>query len=508
MKEESRIIDMATEERKVRDFGLIFYIWFLIVLAAYAFGAYSIYQLTALNQSLTDWVLEKFGVAYSFVESYIWWVVLAVVVLLVIGILIAYLEVWLMSYVGAELVNTVIFGGTALLMAAGVFLLVRYQGNLRWIGIAVLAPAAFIFVIVLLLARRIILGSKVFEMSNEAVNEEKGTLIPVLFFSIISVITTITGVASSIYAGANIDVWLEQAGRTADWIEYLVFFVIIFIYLTIHWTMLYFSDAINICIFKRWNNYKDASIKIAMKEIWKVKGSIVLFGMFMAFFDAIIKTVQYLAKKKLWAKWKKNKAVKITLKVLTVIFFLFILILKALWKVLKFLNYYTLTIIVVEKQGFVKSMIRSADLSVDSAADIIIGKAGINIAKGLFTVMTFGVFSTGGFFLGYFWLADLFGIGAGDIAGISYTVMFSLAVAAVFFFFGYLPSTAFLRPISTAYKTILFFHIADPFRGHPGRRTRISKDIQNNLSKITEDVMQTYDKEERPVWEKKVEDTS
>ena len=189
MKEESRIIDMATEERKVRDFGLIFYIWLVIVLAAYAFGAYSIYQLTAINQSLTNWVLEKFGVAYSFVESYIWWVVLAVVALLVIGILIAYLEVWLMSYAGAEIVNTVIFGGTALLMTAGVFLLVRYTGNLRWIGIAVLAPAAFIFVIVLLLARRIILGSKVFEMSNEAVNEEKGTLIPVLFFSVLSVVT-------------------------------------------------------------------------------------------------------------------------------------------------------------------------------------------------------------------------------------------------------------------------------------------------------------------------------
>ncbi|MCG3222042.1 MAG: hypothetical protein H7641_11750, partial [Candidatus Heimdallarchaeota archaeon] len=276
---------------------------------------------------------------------------------------------------------------------------------------------------------------------------------------------------------------------------------------TIHWTMLYFSDAINICIFKRWNNYKDASIKIAIKEIWKVKGSIVLFGMFMAFFDAIIKTVQYFVKKKFWGKWKQIKAVKITLKVLYVIFFLFILLLKVLWKVLKFLNYYTLTIIVVEKQGFVKSMIRSADLTVDSAADIIIGKAGVNIAKGLFTVMTFGVFSTGGFFLGYYWLADLFGIGTGEIHGISYTVMFSLAVAAVFFLFGYLPTTAILRPISTAYKTILFFHITDSFRGHPGRRTRISKDIQNKLSKITEEVMETYDKEERPTWEKKVEDT-
>ncbi|MHA2357957.1 MAG: hypothetical protein ACXABK_04230, partial [Candidatus Heimdallarchaeaceae archaeon] len=111
---------MTTEERKVRDFGLIFYIWFLVVLAAYAFGAYSIYALfteasAATPQPLIDWILLKIGEGYTFIQDYIWWVVLVVAVLFIVGIIVSYFEVWVMSYIGAELVNTVIFGGTFLL---------------------------------------------------------------------------------------------------------------------------------------------------------------------------------------------------------------------------------------------------------------------------------------------------------------------------------------------------------------------------------------------------------
>ncbi len=494
---------MATEEKRVRDFGLIFYLWFILVIAAYGFGIYSIWQLTGAHPELMDWVVSKFGQAYTYVQDYIWWAVLVVAVLFVAGILIAYFEVWMMSYLGAEIVNSVIFGVPLLLLGAGIYAIIKVPEI--WIGIVILAPAVFLIFIILLLARRVILGAKIFEMSNEAVNEQKGTLGPVFFFAITSVLTIVTGVAGSIYAGSNLDEWLTSIGKTANWIEYLVFFIIIYVYLAIHWTMLYFSDAVNICMFKRWNNYKDASIRIAIREIWKVKGSIVLFGMFMAFFDAIIKTIQYFAQKQWFAKWKKSKAWTTTMKVLSIIFIVFIWILRWLFKILKFLNYYTLTIIVVEKQGFIRSVIRSADLSVDSAADIIIGKAGVNIAKGLFTLMTFGIFSTGGFFLGYYWLSGLFSIPVGSIGGVSYQVLFSLAVAAVFFFFGYLPTTAILRPISTAYKTILFFNIVDPFRDHPGRKTRVSGDVQRSLDKVKEDVMLTYDKEERPTWAKPAE---
>ncbi len=486
---------MTTEEKKVRDFGLVFYFWFLLVLAAYAFGVFSIVQLADANQGLVQWITEKFGDATAILGDYIWWAVGIAGVLFLIGIIFAYLQVWLMSYIGAEIVNTVIFGIPVVLTGAGIYAFIAFEEV--WIGIVLIAPAAFLLIIAILVGKRVVLGSKIFEMSNEAVNEEKETLLPVLFFSFMSIITIVTGVSSAAYAGANIDKYI-----TSNWLEYLVFFILIYVYLVIHWTMLYFADAINICIFKRWNNYKESSIKYAMKDVWKIKGSIVMFGMFMAFFDAIIKTIQFFANRKFYKNWKNNKVWSTTMKVLKIIFFIFIFILKGLFKILKFLNYYTLTIIVVEKQGFIRSMMRSADLSLDSAADIIVGKTGVNIAKGLFTIMTFGVFSAGGFFLGYYWLAGWIGITAGSYAGLSYTIWFSLAVAAAFFFFGYLPTTAILRPISTAYKTILFFYIADPFRGHPGRRTRITGDIQESLDKIKDDVMETYDKEERPTWNK------
>lgn len=485
-----------TEEAKVRDFGLIFYVWFLVVIAAYAFGFYAIYQLLVQNTDLTSWVTGKIGVGYSFVQDYIWWIVLVAAVLFVIGILIAYLEVWLMSYIGAELVTGVIFGVTALLIGAGIYVLVGPNMEF-WIGLTILIPGALIGIIVLLLSRRIILGAKLFEMSNEAVNEHKETLFPVLIFAVISIITTVTGVATAIYAGSNLDLVLEHTSR---WVAYLVFFLIIFAYVTIHHTMLYFSDAINICIFKRWNNYKDASIKYALKEIWKVKGSIILFGMFMAFFDTLIKIIQYFAAKKIKESSMFFRFWKIAKKALYIIFFIIIIVVKFLYAILKFLNYYTLTIIVVEKQGFIRSMGRSSNLAVESAADIIIGKTGVSIAKGLFTMMTFGVFAVGGYFLGYYWLAGQFGITESTSV-----LIFSLAIAATCFFFGYLPTTAILRPISTAYKTILFFYIADPFRGHADRKTRISGDIEESISKVKERVIETYSKEDRSTYGEKPE---
>ena len=503
---------MTTEERKIRDFGLIFYFWLLLVIAAYGFGVFSIIQLADEGQGLITWITQKFGDLSAVLGEYVWWGVGIAGVLFIVGIIFAYLQVWLMSYIGAELVNTVVFGIPIVLTGAGIASFFLFDEV--WIGIVLIVPAIFLLVIAILVGKRVILGSKIFEMSNEAVNDEKGTLIPVLFFSFLSIITFTTGIAAAVYTGANIDkiqdAILQATGKSNQWIEYLVFFVLIYVYLAIHWTMLHFSDAINICIFKRWNNYKDSSLTYAMKDVWKIKGSIVLFGMFMAFFDAIIKTIQFFASRKFWKKWKQNKAWATTLKVLKWVFIIFVLLLKWLFKILKFLNYYTLTIIVVEKQGFMKSMIRSADLSLDSAADVIIGKTGVSIAKGLFTAMTFGVFSAGGFFLSYYWLADWIGIPTGptaEFAGISYTIWFSLIVAAVFFFFGYLPTTAILRPISTAYKTILFFYIADPFRGHPGRRTRLteSKDINENLDRVKSEVMETYDKETRPTWVKPAE---
>ncbi|MHA1397258.1 MAG: hypothetical protein ACTSSF_06075 [Candidatus Heimdallarchaeaceae archaeon] len=495
---------MTVEETKVRDFGLIFYLWMLVVLAAYALGVYAIIDLANQNQGILDWIIGKIqGVeGYTIPSSLLsmkYWILGGIAGLFVVGLIIAFVEIWLMSYLGAEIVITTIFGIPLLIAGGGIYTFF-VEDIPAWVGIVVLAPAVFLIVIVLLIARRIILGAKIFETSCEAVNENKRTLIPIIFYSIVSLITFAFGTATSVWVGlnlGNIPVIKDQA----EWVQMLVFFLIIYVFLAIYWTAMYFFDAINICIFKRWNNYKDASIRIAMKEVWKVKGSIVLFGMFMAFFDWIIKVVQYFVGKKLKQDSKFYKVWSVLKKILYVIFFLVIILLKWLFKILKFLNYYTLTLIVVEKQGFIKSIARSSELALDSGADIIIGKTGVNIAKGLFSFLTFAIFAVGGFFVGYYWLGLEFAASNWEELG-----LYGLAIALVFFFFGYLPMSALFKPLNTAYKTILFYYITDPFRGHTGRRTRLSSDVQNSISKVREKVMEDYDKEERPKWDDKKQD--
>ncbi len=482
------------KEEKVRDFGLAFYIWFLFVIGSVAFGIYAIKDLAANNQDIIDWIVAKMQgySTFSVSNSVKLYILGGIAGLFALGIIIAFIEVWIMSYIGAETVIGTIFGVPVLLTGAGIYAIIKI--NEKWLGIAILAPAVFLLIIVLLIARRIVLGAKIFETSCEAVNENKRTIIPILFFTVFNAVNFILGTAASVWTALNIGDLL--AGHS-HWVQMLVFFLVIYIYLNIHWTMLYFSDAINICIFKRWNNYKDASIGKAFKEVMKVKGSIVMYGTFMAFFNWVVIIVQYFAAKKIKETSKFYKTWKVIKKILTIIFFLLVILLKWLYKIIKFLNYYTLTIIVVEKQGFFRSVARSSDLALDSGADIIIGKTGVSIAKGLFIAMTFAIFVVGGFFIGYYWL--------GYEITTQNLIVFGIGVSILFFLFGYLPMTAVIRPISTAYKTILFFYITDPFRGKSGRRTRLddSEDIVNGLTRVKERVLEDYDKEGRERWSKK-----
>ena len=490
-----------TEERKVRDFGLIFYLWTLLAMAAYAFGIYAIYDLATKSVGVIDWVVGRIQVdslinsavpsGYTIDSSIKYWIMGSVAILFVIGILLAYFEIWIMSYIGAEFVKIVVFGIPLLILGGGIYSIIKIDPV--WIGICIVALAVMLITIILLISRRIVLGAKIFETSCEAVNENKRTLIPILIFALVSVATFIFGAAGSVWVIYNMEniPWLSEQ---TQWLQWLVFFLVIYVYLSIYWTTMYFIDAVNVCIFKRWNNYNEASIKYAMKDVWKVKGSIVMFGMFMAFFDWIVKIVQYFGAKKIKETSKFYKTWAIVKKVLYWVFIIFVILFKWLFKIIKFLNYYTLTIIVVEKQGFIRSIARSSDLALDSGADIIIGKTGVNIANVLFTLMTFAIFATAGFFIGQYWIGDLFSASTTELA------LFGAAVAIFFFLFGYLPMTALLKPLNTAYQTILFFYITDPFRGNPGRKTRLSDDIQESITKVRSKVMETYDKEERKSW--------
>ncbi|MHA1551748.1 MAG: hypothetical protein ACTSUP_07195 [Candidatus Heimdallarchaeaceae archaeon] len=485
------------EEKRVRDFGLFFYLWSLLSLAALALGIYAIIDFARNDISFVEYAvawIQDTDIDISAVPdlgTMKYWIIGGVVALFLFGILLAYLEIWIMSFIGAEFVSTVVFGVPLAILGGGIACIIFLDPI--WIGIGITALAVMLLVIILLVSRRIVLGAKIFETSCEAVNENKRTLIPILIFAIASLVIFILGSAASVWVIYNMEsiLWLSDQ---ETWVQWLVFFGVIYVYFAIYWTTMYFLDAVNICMFKRWNNYKDASIRYAMKEVWKVKGSIVMFGMFMAFFDWIVKIVQYFGAKKIKETSKFYKAFTIMKKVLYWVFIIFVLLFKWLFKIIKFLNYYTLTIIIVEKQGFIRSIARSSDLALDSGADIIIGKTGVNIAKGLFSVMTFAIFAVAGFFVGRYWFGISFSSDVGELA------LFGAAVSVFFFIFGYLPMTALLKPLNTAYQTILFYYIADPFRGKTGRRTRLSDDIQESLSKVREKVMESYDKEERTSW--------
>ncbi|MCK4972371.1 MAG: hypothetical protein KAS52_03565, partial [Candidatus Heimdallarchaeota archaeon] len=328
------------EEKRVRDFGLFFYLWSLLSLAALALGIYAIIDFARNDISFVEYAvawIQDTDIDISAVPdlgTMKYWIIGGVVALFLFGILLAYLEIWIMSFIGAEFVSTVVFGVPLAILGGGIACIIFLDPI--WIGIGITALAVMLLVIILLVSRRIVLGAKIFETSCEAVNENKRTLIPILIFAIASLVIFILGSAASVWVIYNMEsiLWLSDQ---ETWVQWLVFFGVIYVYFAIYWTTMYFLDAVNICIFKRWNNYKEASIRYAMKDVWKVKGSIVMFGMFMAFFDWIVKIVQYFAAKKIAETSKFYKAFTIMKKVLYWVFILFVLLFKWLFKIIKFL---------------------------------------------------------------------------------------------------------------------------------------------------------------------------
>ncbi|MHA1204914.1 MAG: hypothetical protein ACTSSL_08215 [Candidatus Heimdallarchaeaceae archaeon] len=141
-------------KEKVRDFGLIFYIWFLVALGALAFGVFAIYDLYQSNQGIIDWIIGKLqGLSISDLSGYTvdsatkYWVLGTIGALFLFGIILAYIEVWFMSYLGAEIVIGTIFGVPLLLLGGGIYSVIYIDP--MWIGLVILAPTAFLIVIVI-----------------------------------------------------------------------------------------------------------------------------------------------------------------------------------------------------------------------------------------------------------------------------------------------------------------------------------------------------------------------
>ncbi|MCK5408988.1 MAG: hypothetical protein KAJ30_01880, partial [Candidatus Heimdallarchaeota archaeon] len=197
------------EEKRVRDFGLFFYLWSLLSLAALALGIYAIIDFARNDISFVEYAvawIQDTDIDISAVPdlgTMKYWIIGGVVALFLFGILLAYLEIWIMSFIGAEFVSTVVFGVPLAILGGGIACIIFLVPI--WIGIGITALAVMLLVIILLVSRRIVLGAKIFETSCEAVNENKRTLIPILIFAIASLVIFILGSAASVWVIYNME---------------------------------------------------------------------------------------------------------------------------------------------------------------------------------------------------------------------------------------------------------------------------------------------------------------
>ncbi len=384
--------------------------------------------------------------------------------LILASIAFALFEMFLLTRLAAEIVVVVIFGFPALMVALGGLILT--QATIP--GITILGIGGVILVIVLYFRKRIIFGAKLFEFSAEAAWENKNTLLPNIIYAFVMTIMAFLWLGFMNFS-YTISETLYNQGLSEDpqTLAGPLITVGSFLYLFFTYAFLFFSDGTQIIVFHRWlNKEPDISLSSALSDVWKVRGTIALF----AFALTVLRRLENLLE-----RWLARTP--------------FAGITRFLFGLIRFLNYYTLPIIVIEKKGLEDSVKKSVRTVGKSFVEVFTGGVGISIANALFRFMTFIVFAVIGFLMGTTIVSAQFDLGFGFTSDALLTtrIIIGIITAFIFVVFGFMPLNIILNPISVAYKTVML-NVASAYMEGNGasslNKTRLPTDLIQRAEEI------------------------
>ncbi len=384
--------------------------------------------------------------------------------LLFASIIFALFEMFLLTRIAAEMVVIVVFGSPLLFVALGALIVTRATIP----GAVVLGIGAVLLLIVLFFRKRIIFGAKMFEFAAEAAWANKNTIIPNVFYAIMMAIMAFLWVGFMNLSYVMSEMAYNQG--VVDDPQTLAGPLIAvgsFLYLFFSYTFLFFSDGTQIIIFHRWfNKQSNISLGTALHDVWMVRGTIALF----AFALTVLQRLE-----RLLERWLARTPFQ------GIVHFIF--------GIIRFLNYYTLPIIVIEKRGLEHSVKKSVRTVGKSFVEVFTGAVGISIANFLFRVITFILFGIVGFLVGTTFVSQQFGYGFG-FTGDAYLItriIIGIITAFIFVTFGFMPLNLILHPIAVAYKTVML-NVASAYMEGTGanalKRTQLPSDLVRRADEI------------------------
>jgi hypothetical protein len=158
----------------------------------------------------------------------------------------------------------------------------------------------------------------------------------------------------------------------------------------------------------------------------------------------------------------------------------------------------------IENKKFFPAVKRSYRLVVNNLVDVILAQAGVGVVYGFFMFLMLIFYGVAGAAMGVWFIipafpgvlsylpAEILAMGLGELS-------IGAITAIAFFVLGFIPAFVMMRPLQTAYKTVLYEFALDKEQGFM-RRTRLPDKIKKKFVYITEHVEENTKRWQDPTY--------
>ncbi|MFX1566351.1 MAG: hypothetical protein ACFFCH_10210 [Promethearchaeota archaeon] len=417
------------------------------IILLYGFGFYNLFFLVSPFLPI---IIDFINLALPWLAGF-WWAELAfIVILVVLGLGLAYIILILMKRAAAGTLRVLWILQAVLMIAVGFFMFL-FLGPLGVFGLIFPFIGVIQFWVWFRRRSKIERAGKLVEFTAQLLLEEKEMFIIPLVTAVFSLLTGILMMATF---GAMYT-WLPLVGIPPEsWIFFILSILVQIPFMFVYFSVFYIFDGINISIAHTWYREKDPVLRGGAGEVRQVLGTIIQF--------AALRTAVSVGQSAIRQGGARQGGIW------ALIGSIFARIIGAIFR---FINYFTLPAIIIEKRRLVDSIKRSVHVTWQYLVDVYIAETGVSTVFSFFGGLLSLGFLVVGFLFGYVFAILLLGnLFFALIAGIIFAIFFTI--------FASVPSYFIFRPLNTAYRTFMFSYALDEESGFtlPSRLPKAYRD--------------------------------
>jgi hypothetical protein len=407
----------------------------IALVGLYGFGGYNLLILITPWLPTIEALLNAVLVlAFPWIAGYWWAIFLFVALLVVFGFVFAYLILRLMKRAAAGTLKVLWLLQAAAMTVIGVLMVFLFF-PFGLPGLFFVLMGILQFWVWFRRRQKLRRAGKLAEFTATLLLEEREMFIAPLVTAIFSLITGILMLATFGVIYFN---FMAIGISTDSWLFFLVLILVEAAYMFVYFATFYVFDGINVSVAYTWYRNEDPNLHDARSEVGSVLGTVLAFAGLRTLVAAFQSAAQR-GGRKAGGIWAIIGAIASAI----------------IGAIFRFINYFTLPAIIIEKRGLKDSIKRSAHTTWKYLVDVYIAETGVSTVFRFFGgLLSLGYFAVGflfGYLMSYLFISpDMF-----------FALIIGIVFAIVFLIFAAIPSYFIFRPLNTAYRTFMFAYALD-----------------------------------------------